>query len=63
MYTVTDMSTDHIFDTFEEVIAWAWNTHKITLEQDDHVPIDEVTELTRQLLCGNLSVYLQEHNL
>lgn len=51
-YQVLDVQ----FDTFEEVVAWAWNTHKIMF--NDEKDTSGMTENEKQDACVGLSAAL-----
>jgi hypothetical protein len=51
MYTVKDNGVKLRFTSFENVIKWAWNTHKIDFEQTGDLSEDD-----KHILCDELSI-------
>ena len=49
---------DTEFDTFEEVILWAWNTHKL-----DFTFEDKMTEEKKQEACKDLETFLTDGDM
>jgi len=48
---------DQTFDTFEQVVEWAWETHKIDFES-----VEELTEEDKQQACVELSQLVKDGN-
>ena len=50
MYTVKTSNATIRFTSFEEVIQWVWNTHKILLDHDGFIDKHEACEEISKLL-------------
>jgi hypothetical protein len=45
-----------VFDSFEDVIAWAWNEYKI-----DFCSVQEISEVEKQEACDELLFRINEY--
>ena len=52
MYKINDIS----FNTFEELVQWVWNTHKIAFEPT--TVIADMTEEQKQLACREAQAHI-----